>query len=151
MSTIARLPGEGPKPYEARCLYMTMGPNRTLARVGEALGKSEGLMERWSMQWAWGTHAATWDAEQQAVAAKRAAASYQRRLEQHRETTLQCSDALLRMGNKFLLELSKTEVKHTPGTLLAVAKAYTVALDMAAHALNVQELLDDHAEKEDAV
>ena len=149
--SLARLPGESAQAHEARVIYVTMGPDRSLAQVSQRLHKSVTLLGRWSSQWAWGTHAAAWDAEQQAVAAKRAAASYQRRLEQHRETTLTCSDALLDMGNKFLLELSKTEVKHTPGTLLAVAKAYTVALDMAAHALNVQELLDDHTEKEDAV
>jgi hypothetical protein len=46
-------PGESEKAYEAFSLYRDMGPSRSLAKVGQALGKSTALMERWSSQHDW--------------------------------------------------------------------------------------------------
>lgn len=58
-----RQPEETPKAYEAFCAYRDMGSDRTLAKVGEQLGKSDALMERWSAKYDWVRRAAAWDDE----------------------------------------------------------------------------------------
>jgi hypothetical protein len=59
-----RRKGEGAKAFTAFQLYRDMGPQRSLARVGQQLGKSTTLMERWSRRWDWVPRAAAWDEEQ---------------------------------------------------------------------------------------
>src|SRR4051812_35159748 len=41
-------PKESDKAFAAFREYLDLGPKRSLALVGEKLGKSEGLMERWA-------------------------------------------------------------------------------------------------------
>ena len=49
-----RQPKEGQaKAFEAFSVYLNMGPERSLAAVGRKLGKSEGLLERWSAKFDW--------------------------------------------------------------------------------------------------
>jgi hypothetical protein len=55
--TLPRLDREHPARYEARTLYVTMGPDRSLEAVRQKLGKSKALMERWSTQDNWVEHA----------------------------------------------------------------------------------------------
>jgi len=54
---------ESAKAFEAFCAYRDMGPGRSVAKVGHALGKSTTLMARWSGRWAWVARVATWDAD----------------------------------------------------------------------------------------
>ena len=39
-----RLPQESMKAYAAFCAYRDLGPDRSMAKAGEVLGKSQGLM-----------------------------------------------------------------------------------------------------------
>jgi hypothetical protein len=48
-----RQPGETSRAYEAFGTYRDLGSARSLARVGQLLGKSTGLMERWSAANSW--------------------------------------------------------------------------------------------------
>lgn len=48
-----RQQGESDKAYEAFVVYRDMGSERSLRAVGQALGKSKALMERWSSKWNW--------------------------------------------------------------------------------------------------
>ena len=48
-----RQEGESARAYEAFCLYRDLGPERSLAKVGQELGKSVSLMERWSSEHDW--------------------------------------------------------------------------------------------------
>jgi hypothetical protein len=57
------LPGETAKAFAAFCAYREMGPGRSIAKVGQALGKSTTLMARWSHTWSWVARARTWDVE----------------------------------------------------------------------------------------
>lgn len=60
-----RLPTEKDPAWEAFRTYRDMGPGeRSLAKVGQQLGKSRHLMERWSSTHAWVRRAAAWDMEQ---------------------------------------------------------------------------------------
>jgi hypothetical protein len=45
--------GETSRAYEAFSTYRDLGPARSLAKVGQILGKSTGLMERWSSAHSW--------------------------------------------------------------------------------------------------
>lgn len=47
-------PKETAKAFEAFSLYLQLGPARSLAAVARKLGKSEGLIERWSRRHHWG-------------------------------------------------------------------------------------------------
>src|SRR5215211_3673678 len=46
-------PGESARAYEAFALYRDMGPDRSLAKVAQMLGKSKTLLSRWSSEHAW--------------------------------------------------------------------------------------------------
>src|SRR4051812_23513801 len=67
MNTDATLPryarqrGESRQGFAAFVAYRDLGPSRSLAKVGRALGKSVALLERWSARWAWVARAAAYD------------------------------------------------------------------------------------------
>jgi len=46
-------PKESAKAFAAFSVYLNMGPERSLAAVGRKLGKSVGLVERWSQRFDW--------------------------------------------------------------------------------------------------
>jgi hypothetical protein len=62
-----RKPTESAKAFAAFTTYVNQGPTRSLAAVGEALGKSEGLIERWSRRHNWVDRARAHDARLAAV------------------------------------------------------------------------------------
>lgn len=62
-----RQDGETSKQFEAFSIYRDMGDERTLAKVGEKLGKSDTLMSRWSSKNSWVERAAAWDDEQDRI------------------------------------------------------------------------------------
>ena len=64
MTTTDRMKGESAPAYQAFQNYCWMGGDRTLRAVGEKLGKSETLMERWSSRWKWKTRSALYDNQQ---------------------------------------------------------------------------------------
>src|SRR5262249_27838418 len=74
-SVYERQPGESRQALAAFIAYRDLGPARSLAKVGQKLGKSTTLMERWSARWRWTARAAAWDEEldRQARAAQVAA------------------------------------------------------------------------------
>lgn len=48
-----RQPKETAVAFEAFRAYLEMGPSRSVAKVGQALGKSKTLIDRWSSRWDW--------------------------------------------------------------------------------------------------
>lgn len=66
-----RQEGESTTNYEAFCAYRDMGNERSLAKVGEKLGKSTALMERWSAKFNWVERAAAWDVEADRLATQK--------------------------------------------------------------------------------
>lgn len=68
-----KTPAESSKAYQAFNEYCNLGPDRSLAVVGQRLGKSTDLMERWSARHGWVERAAAWD-EYMAAVERRAAA-----------------------------------------------------------------------------
>ena len=85
-------PKESAKAYEAFSVYLNMGPERSLAAVGKRLGKSAGLMERWSRKYDWAArveahaaHLATVEREATEAVARSRSAEWIKRREQVRE------------------------------------------------------------------
>jgi hypothetical protein len=58
---IPRLEGESADAYAACVAYCALGHARSTAKVGQQLGKSKTLMDRWSARWHWVARAAAWD------------------------------------------------------------------------------------------
>jgi hypothetical protein len=60
-----RQEGEGSKPYKAFLQYRDQGEGRSYARVGQELGKSKTLIERWGKQWDWQHRVYAWERDQE--------------------------------------------------------------------------------------
>jgi hypothetical protein len=86
-------PKESAKAFAAFSLYLSLGAERSIREVGERLGKSEGLIERWSAKFDWSarvqahaTHLAIVERQAIEVAARGKAAEWESREQTLRET-----------------------------------------------------------------
>ena len=57
LSPFEQQPEESAKAFTAFSVYLNLGPERSLAAVGQKLGKSIALLERWSARWRWSERA----------------------------------------------------------------------------------------------
>ena len=83
---------ESDKAFAAFALYLSMGSERSLATVGQKLGKSVGLVERWSKRFDWSgrvqahaAHFATVEREATEAVARGKAAEWLKRQQELRE------------------------------------------------------------------
>lgn len=157
--TIERLPDESPRAYQARVEYVTAGPDRSTAKVGQRLGKSKDLMDRWSARYDWAATARAWDDQQVAAAIQEAADQYRADLEAHRKKAMEAGQGLYMVAGQLLKKLnaalaSPKQIKgedgkmytlhgidFTAATLTTVSRALQTSLDLEAHALGVDRLL----------
>jgi hypothetical protein len=106
-------PKESAKAFAAFSVYLSMGPERSLAAVGKRLGKSAGLIERWSRKLDWpgrvqahATHMAVVEREATEVMARSKAAEWLKRAEDVREREWEmhekCIDAARRALKAFM-------------------------------------------------
>ena len=58
-----RQKNEGAEAFEAFSHYRDLGSERSLVKVGQKLGKSQTLIERWSSNWNWVNRVNAWDDE----------------------------------------------------------------------------------------
>lgn len=86
-------PKESAKAFEAFSIYLNMGAERSVAAVGKKLGKSAGLIERWSAKYDWparvqahGEHLAVVEREATEVLARTKAGEWVKRREKLLET-----------------------------------------------------------------
>ena len=86
-------PRESAKAFAAFSLYLSLGAERSTREVGKQLGKSEGLIERWSAKFDWSSrvaahagHLAVVEREAIQAAARGKAAEWETREQQLRET-----------------------------------------------------------------
>lgn len=63
-----RQDGETPKAFEAFCEYRDLGPNRSIAKTGQKLGKNLTTLSEWSSKYDWVKRVAAWDVEQDRIA-----------------------------------------------------------------------------------
>ena len=150
---IARIPGETPKAYGAFVQYAQMGPERSLARLTAALGKTtvkQRQFEAWSVRWQWQRRVTGYDDTIAADAARAHAKRYREELEDHRKRYGSVGKALYSVSLQLLSKLNeqKDDLELTPNALAVVARALIVAGDLEAHALGIDRLLSRLSEEE---
>lgn len=162
--TIERLPEESARAFRARTEYVTAGPDRSLEKTRQRLGKSAAgytrTLEEWSSRFDWAATARAWDDQQVAFATQEAANQYRADLEDHRKRYGDAGKALYQVAAQLLTQLSKIAgqppgiiegkdgkfykvpgIELTPATLTVASRAMTIAADLEAHALRIGDLL----------
>src|SRR3989442_1033130 len=102
-------PRESAKAFAAFTVYLGMGADRSLAAVGQKLGKSVGLIERWSGKFAWparaqahAEHLARVEREATEAVARGKSAEWLARREEHKETEWALRGELVEAGRRVL-------------------------------------------------
>lgn len=101
-----RQKGESAKAFEAFATYRDM-ENRSLSKVGRALGKSKALMERWSSAHEWQKRVAAWDAEQDRIARQAQTDAIKKMRKDHAAL----ANAMLVKAAKALQRIPEDEIK----------------------------------------
>lgn len=156
--TLPRLERESPRAYAARVEYVTMGPKRSLEVLTQKWSKSRSLVGRWSTQYDWVEHARQYDDQVAYLTVQAAASAYREHVEEHRkrygETGKKLHAAAVNMLGLIVQAMRGVEIegkdgktytiprmKVESGSLTTVARALTIAADLEAHALRLDELL----------
>jgi hypothetical protein len=151
-TVIPRLEGESNRAYEMRVRYVTMGPGRSIDKVGQQSSdkRAAGHIQRWASQFDWAATARAWDDQRAAEVSAAAADSYRRELEDHRERYGKAGKALHNLAAAYLNKLAQrikdldsSEIKAGRLALdvRTAAAALQIAGDLEAHALRVADLL----------
>lgn len=90
-----RQEGESVQAFEAFTVYLEMGAERSLRAVGQKLGKSSTLIERWSATKRWVERAAAYDADLQRKAYIAAVSRARKMADRHIRTALQMQEKAL--------------------------------------------------------
>lgn len=114
-----RQKGESAQAFEAFLTYLELGPERSLHAVGQRLGKSRGLMERWSSANHWVERCRAWDNHLQQEARRAAVAQVRQMNKRHANMALQIQEAAM----KALKELGCNMVN--PKNFAAIVKLST--------------------------
>lgn len=144
-----RQEGESAKAYEAFCIYMEMGAERSQRAVGQKLGKSSTLISRWSSTHRWVERVAAYDADLR----KRARA---RTIENARKMNNRHVKIALQMQEKALAALAVLEPESIdPKNMIAMLREAT-RLERESRAANIEEdrrqaAVDDTDESDDVV
>lgn len=111
-----RQPSETPEAWQGFEVYRDHKGKRSLAAVGQELGKSTALIERWSARWSWVDRAAAWDEEEDRQWTRE-------RLRQRRVAARRHLEAAGLLIDKGLARLATLDVNTlTPRQLLEFAK-----------------------------
>ena len=109
-------PRESAKAFAAFSLYLSLGAERSLAAVGQKLGKSVGLVERWSAKFDWPVRVAAHAAHLAVVergaieaAARSKAAEWERREHALRETEWAMHEAAIAAAKRGLTAYMERE------------------------------------------
>lgn len=110
-----RRQSESVKAYEAFCIYRDMGTERSLAKVAEALAKSEQLMKRWSATHEWVRRAEKWDDEQERIERALAQKEQAKAIKDMRKRHADLGQAMLIKAARALARIPEDEIK--PGDI----------------------------------
>ena len=91
-----RQKGESPQAFAAFLIYLELGPKRSLHMVGQQLGKSRGLMERWSSANHWVERCRAWDNHLQQEARRAAVAEVRQMNKRHANMAQQMQKAAMK-------------------------------------------------------
>lgn len=160
-------PQESARAKAAKTAYITMGPERSLEKVGQKYAKSVPLLKRWSALYNWQEEARRWDDQQLFIARQMAGDAYRRDLEAHREKAMRAGSDLFTVAQALLVQCGRAirgeriegkdgktyiipAMELTPSTLTTVTRALTTALDLEAHALRIADLLPRLTDESDS-
>lgn len=142
-----QLPKESAKAFAAFSVYLSLGPERSIRAVGEKLGKSEGLLERWSRKFDWparvqayAANLAVLEREATEALARTSAAQWLTRREEHRQEEWLIRSELIAAGRKVLKRFTDGDKGATLGD---VARALDLASKLGRLASG---LATDHTE-----
>lgn len=161
---VPRLDQESARAHAAKIAYVTMGPDRSLEKTRQRLGKDSAgytrTLEEWSTKFDWPATARAWDDQQAAAVIAAAAEVYRKELEDHRRRYGDAGKALYQVAAQVLKQLSQiagqqpmviegkdgkfykvSGLELTPATLTTAARAMTIAADLEAHALRLGDIL----------
>jgi hypothetical protein len=147
VSTIERLPDESARAYRARVEYVTMGPDRSLEKTRQRLGKSAAgytrVLEEWSSRYDWQATAQGWDNQQAAALESDRAEAYRAELADYRKRYGEIGKGLWRAAALITARLAKeaNTIELTPNALTLASNAAKTAADLEALALRVEHLL----------
>lgn len=167
--TIPRLPDEPPRAYAARVEYVTMGAGRSAERVRAKIGlRSARRIELWSAQYGWVDSARQYDDAAAALRIQAAAEAYRRDLEDHRQRYAKAGRDLYTVATAMVAHMARhlrdagrtlelrdgttytvPAVRLSDTTLGAVSRALTIAGDLEAHALRLEELIPQLTDADD--
>jgi hypothetical protein len=163
VSTIERLPDESARAFRARVEYVTMGPDRSLEKTRQRLGKSAAgykrVLEEWSTRYDWQATAQGWDNQQAAAQSQEAADRYRADLEAHRKRASDAAQGLYTVAAQLIKAMNQAlanprKIEGKDGKMYTLhgidlnASAYSAAvrgmqtaLDIEGHALGLSELM----------
>ena len=146
LSSSERLPGEGPRAFPAYLIYRDMGPERSCAKVGRALGKSSTLMERWSSKWSWVSRARQWDEELQIAAVR----SRLEAIEDMERRHLEAAKSLISKGFARLATLDSEELSMREATqaIIEGAKLERLTLGESTERVDILGWIEARAKEE---
>jgi len=109
-------PRESVKAFAAFSLYLSLGPERSMAAVAKKLMKSEGLISRWAGKFGWqervaayGTHLAVVEREAIEASARAKGPQWEAREQQLRETEWSMHERAIAAAKRGLDEYMKRE------------------------------------------
>ena len=124
-------PKESAKAFAAFAEYLNQGPTRSLEAVGQKLGKSVSLIERWSSRWNWtervlahAEHLAIVEREATEALTRGKSAEWLTRREKHREEEWAWRGELIEAAQRVL---GKFKDGSRGATLGDVARAFELA------------------------
>ena len=137
-----RQEGESVKAFEAFTVYLEMGDERSLRAVGQRLGKSRALIERWSRTYQWVERVASYDADVQRKAHAKAVDKRRKMVDRHISIALKMQEKAL----KALEQMDPADID--PKNLIAMLREAT-KLEQEMRTVAVDERRAAIAESED--
>lgn len=113
-----RAKGESRKAFEAFALYRDIGPGRSYVKVGQGLGRSTTLIDRWGSRWDWQARVDSY--ERHMDQRQRTAAEEARQEMIQRHVTI--GRSMISLGSQGLLNLQKV-LKRSKGVKINLTAA----------------------------
>lgn len=110
-----RQENESAKAYAAFSVYRDMGADRSLAKVGQVVGKSTKMMEKWSKAHNWVERAEQWDLEQDKILRKQQVEDIKKMRKRHADL----AQAMLVKAAMALNKIPVEEIKPSDITRMA--------------------------------
>lgn len=140
-----RLPDETEKAYSAFVRYCGLGYNRSLADLGNLLGKSASWAESWSSRYNWQERVKFYDDQIHHLVAIEQAKAHLSEIEALRQRSKGLADKLLEAAeaviNRVKAKAENDEIYINTQSLSAASNAIKAGLDIHSHGLGIDELI----------